>query len=81
MAGRRPKMGMSYGELADYEDAVEEVRLAAVAIAKETRYYEKENGMLVSDGQVFTSHIRPEIARMQKAMRKIDAMAKKYGGL
>lgn len=79
MAARRPRYNdISYGELAVYQDAVDEVRKAAIAIAKETRYYQNEAGQIVSDGETFTAHIRPEIARMQRAMRRIDAMSRKW---
>ena len=79
MAARRPKAGISYGELADYHACVDDVRKTALAIAKETRDYISIEGETVSDGDIFSGNVRALIARMQKDLRQIDAMAKKYG--
>lgn len=79
MASRRVKEGISYGELAEYEYAVGSIRKSGLTIAKMVKEYETEDYMAVSDGDIFASNVRGEIARMQKALRKIDAMSKKYG--
>lgn len=79
MAGRT-KAGMSYGELSDYQGYVDEVRKLALEIAKETRRYEAESGM-VSDGLTFVSNVTPLLNKMKADLSKISAYSKKYGRL
>lgn len=76
----KSKPGISYMELARYEEAVANVLKTAQAIQKETRYYESEAGMAVSDGKIYTGNIRTYIATMQANLRVIDGLSKKYGG-
>lgn len=78
MAGR--KTGMSWGEISDYEGCVDQIRKISLDIAKETRDYIRE-GMLVIDGDAFTSNIKSDIAKIQAYMRKINAYSKKYRDL
>lgn len=79
MASRRAYRDISYGEMAVYEHAVDAVRKEALAIAKDTRDYERESGMSVTDGEIYAYRVRAHIAEMQKALRKIDSAAKRYG--
>lgn len=75
------KTGMSYGELAEYETCVDNIRKAAQGIAKTVRSYKDDNGMMVSDGNIFANYVRSYIRLMQADLRKIDAYTKKYGKL
>ena len=75
----KSKAGISWGEISDYEGCVNEIRRAAVEIQKETRYYEKESGMVLSSGDVYASRIRTYIKIMQTNLAKIDRYYKKYG--
>ena len=79
MASRRVKESISYGELTEYEYAVDSIRKSGLTIAKMVKAYEADTYMAVSDGDIFVANVRGEIARMQKALRRIDAMSKKYG--
>ena len=75
------KSGMSYGELMEYETSVNNIRKAAQGISKTVRSYIEDNGMMVSDGNLFTGYVRSYISLMQTELRKIDAYYKKYGKL
>lgn len=80
MVAKRRNVGMSYSELADYEGCVDAIRVAALAIAKETRDYMR-NGELVSDGQIYIGNIAGDVRKIQNCMSRINAFSKKYGKL
>ena len=75
------KTGMSYGELIEYEKCVNNIRKAAQGISKTVKSYIDDNGMLVSDGDIFANYVRSYISLMQTELRKINAYYKKYGKL
>lgn len=75
------KSGMSYGELNEYETCVNNIRKAAQGISKTVKSYIEDNGMLVSDGDIFVNYVRSYISLMQTELRKINAYCKKYGKL
>lgn len=77
----RRKEGMSYGELADYQDLVEDVKANALKIAEMTDYYWIENGGLVCDGDVYSSQVKSMIYQIQQDLKGISQYCRKYGDL
>lgn len=80
MATTRRKPGMSYGEVAVFEECVDRIRRASLQIAKESRSY-IANGTMVSDGDIFTSNIKGDLQTIQNCIKKINALSKRYGNL
>ena len=78
MATKRSKPGMSWGEVAEYDSCVEKIRRSALAIAKETKYYQGENMGLVQDGELYVSNIKGYVMTIQNSMKKINSMSRKY---
>ena len=74
------KVGMSWGEVATFDECVERIRRAALSIAKESRAY-IVNGTMVSDGEIFTSNIKGDLLIIQNCAKKINALSKRYGNL
>lgn len=81
MAAKRMRRdGMSYGELAQFEGCVEQIRESSLSMAKTTREYIR-NSMMVSDGDIYTSRLKGDMQTIQKCMRIINAYWKKYGDM
>ena len=70
----------SFYEHMDYENQVESIRKLAISIARTTKEYLNESG-LMCDGWKYTDLVKGDVAKIQACMRKINAYSKKYGNL
>ena len=74
------KEGPSWGEVADFEDAIRQIQRSAMQIAKESKTYMNQGGSM-SDGDICTSNIKGDMLIIQNRMKKINAYCRKYRNL
>ena len=77
----RQKAGMSYGELADYQDLVSDVRQAATRIIEVTDDYWLDNGGLVCDGDIYSDRVKALTRQIEEDLKGIRQYCRKYGDL
>lgn len=68
----------SYGELAYYQDLIDDVRDYAMGILAETDYYVNECGGMYRDGEIFAESIESQMMHMQATLNKIRSFKDNY---